>query len=76
MWDFDVLTVVGIMFTDNCCGNFLLRKHICYFHGSRMSGHFNVRKKIIIIVSNIKDIFCLKEEKHVVVLKNAVLLPP
>lgn len=65
MWGFGVLTVVGIMFTNNCCGNFLLQKHMCYFHGLRMSGHFNVRKKTI--VSNIKDIFCLKEEKHVIV---------
>lgn len=33
------------MFTNNCCGNFLLQKHICYFHELRMSGHFNVREK-------------------------------
>lgn len=44
VWGFDVLTVVGIMFTNNCYGNFLLQKHICYFHELRMSGHFNVRK--------------------------------
>lgn len=48
VWDFDVLTVVGIMFTNNRCGNFLLHKHVCYFHELRMSGHFNVRKKIIL----------------------------
>lgn len=64
VWGFDVLTVVGKMFTNNRCGNFLLQKHICYFYELRVSGHFNVREKS---VSKIKDIFCFKEEKHVIV---------
>lgn len=66
VWGFDVLTVVGIMFTNNRCGNYLLQKHICYFYDLRVSGHFNVREKNH-SVSKFKDIFCFKEEKHVIV---------
>lgn len=53
VWDFDVLTVVGIMFTNNRCGNFLLQKHVCYFH-ELMSGHFNVRGRKIILFQRLK----------------------
>lgn len=73
VWDFNVLTVVGIMFTNNHCGNFLLQKHNCYFH--ELSLVISVSEKRNHSVLKIKDIFCLKE-KHVIVLKNAVLLPP
>lgn len=62
VWDFNVLTVVGIMFTNNHCGN-LLQKHNCYFHELGLSCHFSVREKKSFCF---KDIFCLKE-KHVIV---------
>lgn len=67
VWGFDVLTVVGIMFTNNRCGNFLLQKHICYFYELRVSGHFNVRGKKIILFQRLKIFSVFKEEKHVIV---------
>lgn len=44
IWDFNVLTVVGLMFTNNSIGIFSLQKHRCYLMNNwGMSGHFSVR---------------------------------
>lgn len=72
VWDFNVLTVVGIMFTNNHCGNLLLQEHSCCFRELRLSHHFSVREKQSFCF---KDYF-LFEGEACYCLKNAVLLPP
>lgn len=63
VWDFNVLTVVGIMFTNNRCDNF---RNTIVTSLIKTVSSFQCQRKEIILLQRLK-IFCLKEEKHVIV---------